>query len=465
MTRVPENATQPEQTVQKAPTKISAVVLSREMKLLLLLLVMVALIGAWYLWTSNHDAEELAGPQPDGAASAPASSGTAGPAASSTPETAPQTVPVAPATPAGAGAPSPALTVEANGPVEVETIPPFPTAPEETAAPAAPSGINPQAVVAAAPSANPFRPLNIDERPGTGASPAPTITPVSPASAPVSVSVPRPAPPVALSPVNTASTGPLALSPIPGASGSVSVASGPVSGGPISAGPVSGGALPIPVIPGGDGSAALPSPANPMTAPAATGTSTSGSATAAAGSTPTVPAPVPVAVPPPKPIVPPITGVRVPQVTRMPAAGAPAPSPAGTPSAPSAPAVGTTAPGNPTGQTPVSPTSTGDAPTSLPTPGTPQVITQLGTGAQAAGPSETAASTPLEQYLQAHDLAFDAVVLGPVNTAIFRSKDGFVVVAVGQNLPDSQITVKEVSATSAVLALGNDLKTLALDKR
>ncbi|GGM10710.1 hypothetical protein [Deinococcus aerophilus] len=441
MTRAPEKATQPEQTVQKAPTKVSAVALSREMKLLLLLLVMVALIGAWYLWTSSRDAEELAGPQPDGAASAPASSGPR-----PTPAPVPQTVPVAPAgTPSDASAPSPALTVEANGPVEVETIPPFPTAPEETAPPAAPSGINPQAVVATAPSANPFRPLNLDEQPGSAAAPAPTIAPVPTASAPVSV--PRPAAPVALSPVNTAGTGPLALSPIPGASGSVSVASGPVSGAPIADSPISGGALPIPVIPGGDGSAALPSPANPMAA------------------TPAVPAPAPapVVVPPPKPIVPPVTGVRVPQVTRVPAAGTPAPSPAGATPAPSAPTVGTTAPGNPSAGL----GAAGDAPTSLPTPGTPQVITQLGLGGQAAGSPDASApaANPLEQYLQAHDLAFDAAVLGPVNTAIFRSKDGFVVVAVGQTLPDSQVTVKEVSTNSAVLALGNDLKTLALDKR
>ena len=48
---------------------------------------------------------------------------------------------------------------------------------------------------------------------------------------------------------------------------------------------------------------------------------------------------------------------------------------------------------------------------------------------------------------------------------IFRSKDGYVVVAVGQTLPDSQVTVKEVTATGATLSLGTDSKTLELDKR
>jgi hypothetical protein len=39
------------------------------------------------------------------------------------------------------------------------------------------------------------------------------------------------------------------------------------------------------------------------------------------------------------------------------------------------------------------------------------------------------------------------------------------VVSVGQTLPDSDIVIKEVTATSATLALGNDTQTLELDKR
>lgn len=94
-----------------------------------------------------------------------------------------------------------------------------------------------------------------------------------------------------------------------------------------------------------------------------------------------------------------------------------------------------------------------------PAPGTPQVITSLGQDASAGEASK------LDQFVQQQQLTFNAAVLGPINTAIFQGKDGYVVVAVGQNLPDSSVTVREVSATRAVLSLGNDLKTLELDQR
>ncbi|MCD0176969.1 hypothetical protein IHN32_13550, partial [Deinococcus sp. 14RED07] len=98
--------------------------------------------------------------------------------------------------------------------------------------------------------------------------------------------------------------------------------------------------------------------------------------------------------------------------------------------------------------------------TAAPAPGTPQVITDLGSG-NASVPALNA----LDAFVQTQELAFNAVVLGPVNTAIFRSKDGFVVVSVGQTLPDTQVTVKEVTATGATLSLGNNSRTLELDKR
>ncbi|MFC6658997.1 hypothetical protein [Deinococcus multiflagellatus] len=102
--------------------------------------------------------------------------------------------------------------------------------------------------------------------------------------------------------------------------------------------------------------------------------------------------------------------------------------------------------------------------TATPTPSTPQVITDL-SAPPTAGTTPAASTNALDSFVQTQELAFNAVVLGPVNTAIFRSKDGFVVVSVGQTLPDTQVTVKEVTATSATLSLGNNTTTLELEKR
>lgn len=65
--------------------------------------------------------------------------------------------------------------------------------------------------------------------------------------------------------------------------------------------------------------------------------------------------------------------------------------------------------------------------------------------------------------MQNRQIVLNAAVLGPVNTAILRSKDGFVVLSVGQTLPDSNAVLREVTATSATLALGDDITTLKLD--
>lgn len=73
--------------------------------------------------------------------------------------------------------------------------------------------------------------------------------------------------------------------------------------------------------------------------------------------------------------------------------------------------------------------------------------------------------TPIEAYLATNGLSYEAVVLGPVNTGIFATKDGYVVLALGQTLPDSSIVVKDITATSVTLALGNEQKTLELQKR
>ncbi|GGO39916.1 hypothetical protein [Deinococcus humi] len=488
----------------RAPIK-----LSREMKLLLLLLLMVALIGAWYVWTNSRAASALPeqGSAPSSAGSAEtgtdaiepetgstaaetttsgANNGTA--TADRTPAAAaalpgtdtglPSDRPVASGSgetdPGSAGTPG-TLAVQPNRPVEIEVIPPFPT-PEVSDAVSTdsttPGGINPQASIAAIPSNNPFRPLKLDESAQTTASTSVSVsTPITPDRTSIPSSSGDQNSDVQITPITPSSAGPLAITPIPGAGGSVRASSGSLSG--------------LPVIPGGDGSTGLVSPAIPdSTGSGATvsgstpdrtiaGTSgdsgvtviggstvgTTGSSAAAsrtpnAAGSPTRTTPqgnvVVTAPKPPKPIAPPIAGMNVPSVTRVPTAvSRPAASPSANPSAAGSATANSTA-------------------TSRPVPGIPQVITALGQDA-AAQDQDTAEPAPaasqLEQFVQKRQLAFNAAVLGPINTAIFRGQDGYVVVAVGQTLPDSQVTVKEVSATSAVLSLGNDLKTLELDQR
>lgn len=364
----------------RAPVK-----LSREMKLLLGLLLLVAAIGLWYVLTNRGAAPDDTAITPDTAAGTPAQQG----------DTVPVTTPDKPDT-ATQGAQG--SGVQSGGQVDVEVIPPFPTddtaatpdQPEVTDTPPTPAGINPAGTLAAVPGNNPFRPLALDDD-GTGAS-APTPAP----SAPVST----PSAPVASAPTVTPipSTGAVGLSPLP------------------SSGNDTGGALPVPTIPVTDGTPGVtPIPSG---GPVAIG-NTPGGTTPSGTDTPA-------------PVKPPVAGVSVPGITRLPGSGA----------------------------TPAAQSGAGTLPTGTPQPGTPQVISEV-----ASSGGVVSATSALDSFVQTQGLAFNAVVLGPVNTAIFRSKDGYVVVAVGQTLPDSQVTVKEVTATGATLSLGNDSKTLELDKR
>ncbi|MFC4426151.1 hypothetical protein [Deinococcus navajonensis] len=467
----------------RAPLK-----LSREMKILLVLLLMVALIGLWYVLTGNRNADEAvttppaAGQGNAGAGTPAAGSGTGtdngGQASSGSAGTGQDT-----STPGSAD--TTPLSVAPDGPVDVEVIPPFPVneagdvAAGEVTAP--PAGINPNTVLAGVPGSNPFRPLRLeaagDAGAGTSGTPAPSgsstgaVTPVpsfdtgstdtSPlnsgsgsnsASTPGSGST-NAAPATAsnnrASGNSGLSSGPVAITPVPGAQGSISVPSATVTG----------GVLPPPTIPGADNttggtntSGAAPTvtirpggSVSPL--PGGTGNATGTPSASAQGGTATTPA-----ARPPAPPRPPVAGVQVPSVAQVPtipgAAGNPATGSAG------AGETGTNATGSAS-------TGVGDVPAIT----TPQVITEL--GATGAGTATTVPNAPsaLEQLVQTQNLAFNAVVLGPVNTAIFRSRDGFVVVSVGQKLPDTNVTVKEVTATSATLALGNDTKTLELDKR
>ena len=71
----------------------------------------------------------------------------------------------------------------------------------------------------------------------------------------------------------------------------------------------------------------------------------------------------------------------------------------------------------------------------------------------------------LETLVKDQAVTFSSVVLGPINTAIFNTKNGFIVVPLGQTLPDSEVLVQTVTANSATLQLGKETLELTLDRR
>lgn len=460
------------------------------MKILLILLLMVALIGGWYVWTSSRNANVIS-------SSGTGTTGTGGPDNSGTDGEGPVTIEGAPTNPTpGTGAVDPATgsvgsdgtatgngtgeetSVESNvapdGTVTIPTLPPLgnddgtvagPNGEGSTVATPAPGGINPDTPLVLLPGVNPFRPLSVKtDANAAGTTPTGSVTAVNPSSGNTTPS--NTGTPNSGGAASNGSPDPLGInggavpiSPIPGSGETV----------PSDSAEVSGGAFPLPNIPGADGSGTdssgadsgvtitpglptvTPLPTTPDTVTADNGgnsaTGNAGTSTNGAGTNTAVTPPVERPLPP---IKPPVAGVSVPGVSRVPNLNA---------------NTGTTGTANNGANGAASGTDAGvtaSLPTTAPRPGTPQVITELapiGTDT----PAETA--RPLDQGIAARELAFNAVVLGPVNTAIFRSKDGFLVVSVGQTLPDSDIVIKEVTATSATLALGNDTQTLELDKR
>ena len=470
--------------MSRAPLNVS-----REMKLLLLLLLMVALIGLWYVWTGNRSAEQ--------AANAPV---TSGPAQAGTPDTNPTSstdVPGAPGTDAGRAqtngqtpaqttgqangqpdaAGTPPITVQPEGPVEVEVIPPFPASSasgEQPSAPSTPDGINPQGELAGVPITNPFQPLNV-ERAG-GATGTPSIADPNTPAAEGNGSGSAPTTGGTTGNALGQNGGVLPITPVPGT---------PAAGGSL------GG---LPSIPGADGATSIDAapptsratvPSTTITPPATTSPSTAGRNTAtpqaggaqsggaqnsggqtsttrnptaqnSAAQNPTTPGRV---TPLPTDAAPIRTGTGTPAPTDS-APAAPRPPIAGV----TVPRPGAATPGFPV-PTPAGSAGTGvNGAPGFPAPAapqTPQVITEL--GGSSAGTGNDASR--LSSVLSSQELEFNAVVLGPVNTAIFKGRSGFVVLSVGQTLPDTNVTLKEVTADSATLALGNETQTLELEKR
>ena len=416
--------------------------LSREMKILLGVLALGAAVGGWYVFSGvgTPAPGDVTSTVPPQTSTAPQTSTVpprtnavppqTGPKATTPSET---TAPLLPRITAGTGVTPGAAAGSVvvgdvsggTGPVDVAQVPFL--NPQGSSAPGAGTqgnptqgnpvpndtalaGINPADPVAAVPSSNPFQPLTVIN---TNLPPATTAAaqPGTGGAAQPGNTVPG------TSGVSVAGAVPLPNVPIAGiSSGGAALGGSPSSGaGTTSAGMPSGGAIPLPVVPIGG----LPNP----------------SAGSPGNASPGGAAPVARPMPAAGSITP---GLAIPKLGGIPLGSI---SP------------GTTAPGN-------TPTQTGPAATA-PQPG---VISQYGSANVPAAPTAPVISA-LDQLVQSRSLVFNAVVLGPINTAIFKTDKGFVVVPTGQTLPDSTVTLGEVTATSATLTLGSDSKILELDKR
>ncbi|WP_026332326.1 lipase chaperone [Deinococcus apachensis] len=411
---------------------------SREMRVLLILLLMVALIAAWAIWSSNRSAQQaLAQTTP----TPPTGDAATGEGTGPTP------------TPSTAPADGDSVAVQPGGAVDVPSLPAFgETGTDDTgtaeAEPApTPGGINPDTALATLSGVNPFRPLAVDQDasvPAGQVNSAPQVTESSVSTPPVRITPPATTPvttTVTTSPEpDNTSGGVIPVAPIPGTPSRVTVDTPAVAG----------GAFPTPTLPGATPSQPKPESVTVLRPPSARPTPVT--LPRPSGGTPTAPRPpaTPTPIRPPAtpaPVRPPVTAVHVPKesIDLSSVVGR------GTGSTGTA----ASASGTPDGAKGTASTSA----TALPTPGTPQPITQLGADATAVPVSA------LDQLLQSREIALNAAVLGPVNTAVFRSRDGFVVVEIGEKLPDSEAVLKDVTADSATLSLGNDTKTLQLNER
>ena len=417
--------------------------LSREMKIGLIALLMLALLGGWLVMNNRQQAalEPMPTPPPvvDSTSSqgkgtdtaAAGQTGTTGSAqgkADGTQTSIPE---------------APGATGSSSG--EAVTAPPFAvtdpngSTPDPTVPTPIPSGINPDTPLMSLNGHNPFRPNELEAE--EGSTQASEITASQPGGAGETPAVTISQPSSSASQINdalaTTNSGAIPVSAIPGANNSQGSSSS------------DSGVVPVTPIPG----TTVTTP-NPTIPSRTTSSGSSGPSRTSAANTPSSTISIPgggnnagtrgpgtgsAAQQPNQPAVPPITAVREPSVTIPGALNQPASTAVqGADSS----GLGTTG--------------------SMAQPTDPQAITDTSSATQATTQD---VQNELETYVKNHQMVFDAAVLGPVNTAIFRTDRGFVIATAGQTLADSRVTLKEVTASTATLALGQDTITLQLDKR
>ncbi|GEM48776.1 hypothetical protein [Deinococcus cellulosilyticus] len=87
---------------------------------------------------------------------------------------------------------------------------------------------------------------------------------------------------------------------------------------------------------------------------------------------------------------------------------------------------------------------------------------------KASNPQGTEPPAPRSELLNVSEelqLAFSSVVIGPNSTAVFNSKNGYLMAAAGQKLAGTDIVVKSISQQQVTLQLGEETLELNLDRR
>ncbi len=77
-----------------------------------------------------------------------------------------------------------------------------------------------------------------------------------------------------------------------------------------------------------------------------------------------------------------------------------------------------------------------------------------------AKPAPTRPRNPLKSWAEQVGLKLSGVALGPVSVAIFRTKDGYVALPVGERFPGTKVRLKAVTAERVLLVEGNHDLTL-----
>ncbi|MEJ2667046.1 MAG: hypothetical protein P8Z81_08105, partial [Deinococcales bacterium] len=82
-------------------------------------------------------------------------------------------------------------------------------------------------------------------------------------------------------------------------------------------------------------------------------------------------------------------------------------------------------------------------------------------------PPLQAGTDTLSRYLRDNNVRFTGTVLGPVSVGVFRSTQYKtpVVVSLGQDLPDTKITLTDLRGHEAVFTLNDSTQSLSLDLR
>ncbi|RYM33765.1 hypothetical protein EWH23_12875 [Meiothermus sp. PNK-Is4] len=95
----------------------------------------------------------------------------------------------------------------------------------------------------------------------------------------------------------------------------------------------------------------------------------------------------------------------------------------------------------------------------VPRPATPQTAA----ASQPAAPPAPAAPSGLAGFVQEQGIKLVMTTLGPTSVAVFQTKEGYVVVPVGEKLPGTEVLVKTMTANEATLVRGDESLAIKLE--